>query len=145
MSETNEPIIVEQAFNTSANVVWDAITKVEQMKQWFFDNIPSFDPVVGFETKFDVQSGDRNFQHIWKLTEVVPLKKITYHWSYKEYPGDGFVTFELNEKDGQTVLRLINEGLETFPRDIPEFTRESCIAGWEYFIKKNLKEFLQQS
>lgn len=144
MKETNKPIIVEQAFNSSVNEVWDAITELEQMRKWFFNNIPSFEPVVGFQTKFSVQSEERNFQHLWKLMEVEPNKMIKYHWSYEEYKGEDFVTFELLEKDGQTVLCVTNEGLETFPYDIPEFTRESCKAGWEFFIKKNLKDYLAQ-
>lgn len=41
------------------------------------------------------------------------------------------------------MLRLVNEGLETFPRDIPECSSESCEAGWKYFIRQNLKKFLE--
>lgn len=114
------------------------------MKQWFFDNIPSFDPVIGFETKFTVKSGDRSFGHLWKLVEVEPFKKIKYHWSYEEYEGAGWVTFELLEQDVQTLLRVTNEGLETFPQDIPEFAGESCQAGWEFFIQGNLKAYLDK-
>ena len=95
MSDTNEPIIVEQTFNTSINNVWNAITKVDQMRQWFFENIESFKPEVGFATQFSVQSQNRSFLHIWKLTEVVPLKKIIYNWKYGGYSGDSFVMFEL--------------------------------------------------
>ena len=142
---TNEPIIVEQTFNTSINNVWNAITKVGQMKQWFFENIESFKPEVGFETQFNVQSQDRNFLHLWKLTEVVPMKKITYSWKYGGYPGNSFVTFELLEKNDQTKLRLTHKGTASFPEDIPEFSRESGVEGWNYLIRKSLKEFLGKS
>lgn len=145
MSATKEPIIVEQTFNTSINNVWNAITKVGQMKQWFFENIESFKPEVGFETQFNVQSQDRNFLHLWKLTEVVPMKKITYSWRYGGYPGDSFVMFELLEQNDQTKLRLTHKGMESFPEEIPEFSRESGIEGWNYFIRKSLKEFLGKS
>lgn len=145
MNTTVEPIIVEQIFNSPIQVVWNALTQVEQMKQWFFPNIPSFKPEVGFQTKFDVESGNRKFTHLWKIVEVIPGRKITYHWSYKEYSGEGFVNFELFEKDAQTLLQLSNIGLESFPKDIPEFRRESCQSGWEYFIQGNLKDFLERS
>ncbi len=144
MNNPNKHIVVEQVFNSSVQEVWDAITKLEQMKKWFFNNIPSFEPVVGFQTRFTVKSKDRDFQHIWKIIEVIPYKKIKYHWSYKEYEGEGLVTFELFEKEKQILLRLTNEGLETFPQDIPEFTKESCQAGWEFFIKINLKEYIEK-
>jgi uncharacterized protein YndB with AHSA1/START domain len=143
MSSNYESIIVEQIFNTSISTVWDAITKVDQMRQWFFENIESFKPEVGFETKFNVQAESRSFLHLWKITEVVPMKKIVYDWRYEGLSGEGNVMFELIELGNQTKLRLTNLGLESFPKDIPEFTRESCIKGWSYFIKNRLKEFLK--
>ncbi|MCK5088236.1 MAG: SRPBCC domain-containing protein [Melioribacteraceae bacterium] len=145
MSDTNEPIIVEQTFNTSINNVWNAITKVDQMRKWFFENIESFKPEVGFATQFSVQSQNRSFLHIWKLTEVVPLKKIIYNWKYGGYSGDSFVMFELFEQQNRTKLRLTHEGIESFPKNIPEFSRESCTVGWNYFIRNSLKKFLEKN
>lgn len=49
------------------------------MRQWFFENIESFKPEVGFETQFNVQAESRNFLHMWKIIEVVPMKKIVYN------------------------------------------------------------------
>ena len=95
MRKNDEPIIVEQTFNISIDTVWNSITEINQMRLWYFDNIPSFKPEVGFETQFNVQSQDRNFLHMWKVTEVVPKKMITYNWKYKGYPGDSFVVFNL--------------------------------------------------
>lgn len=142
MNVTNKPVVVEQLFDTPVNEVWDAITELEQMKGWFFTNIPAFEPVVGFRTAFPVTSDHRVYIHLWRILEVKPGRKIRYHWRYDEYEGDGMVTFELFCKEGKTLLRVTNVGLETFPQDIPEFTRGSCQAGWEFFIKKNLKEYL---
>ena len=140
--DQKEPIIVEQYFEKTMNVVWKAITELDQMTKWFFENIPDFKPEVGFKTQFNVQSGERNFLHLWEIIDVDQGKKIVYDWRYQEYPGIGKVTFELMEKDGQTILKLINEGLESFPKDIPEFTKESCVGGWTYFIKERLKTYL---
>jgi len=143
MRKGDDPIIVEQSFNTSIESVWKAITDIDQMRQWFFENIPSFKPEVGFETQFNVQSQDRNFLHMWKVTEVVPLRLIRYNWKFEGYQGDSFVVFELFEENNLTKLQLTAQVLEDFPEDIPEFKRESCIDGWTYFIKKSLKEFLE--
>ena len=140
--DQKEPIIVEQHFEKTMNVVWKAITEPDQMTKWFFENIPDFKPEVGFKTQFNVQSGERNFFHLWEIIDVDQGKKIVYDWRYQEYTGIGKVTFELVEKDGQTILKLINEGLESFPKDIPEFTKESCVGGWTYFIKERLKTYL---
>jgi uncharacterized protein YndB with AHSA1/START domain len=142
MSTADHPIVIEQAFNAPVSEVWKAITVPEEMKQWFFSDIPDFKPVVGFETRFSVRSEERNFEHIWKILAVKPGRMIRYHWSYEEYEGEGRVTFDLFEKDGKTLLRLTNEGLESFPRDVPEFSRESCEAGWNYFIGDSLSTYL---
>ena len=144
MKNNDEPIIVEQTFNTSIENVWNAITRLDLMRQWYFENIPSFKPEVGFETQFNVQSHNRNFLHMWKITEVVPLKMITYNWKYEGYPGNSYVAFELFKKNNLTKLRLTHHVQKSFPDDIPEFSRESCIRGWTFFIKKSLKEFLEK-
>jgi len=143
MNKTQQPVIVEQILNSSIKEVWSAITNLDEMKQWFFNNIPAFKAEVGFKTQFPVVSVEVTFTHIWEILEVEPGRKIKYHWSYKEFKGEGFVTFELFEEGSQTLLRLTNEGLETFPQDVPEFERDSCIAGWEYFINGMLKNYLE--
>ena len=145
MRKLDTPITIEQNFKNPPAVIWKAITDIHQMRQWYFGNIPDFRPEVGFETQFEVHSTNRIFLHQWKITEVVHLKKITYNWKYDGYPGDSFVTFELFPQDNRTLLRLTTKIEEDFPQDIPEFTRESCEAGWIYFIQNRLKNFLNST
>ncbi len=135
-------IIIEQSFDASVERVWDAITNLNEMKQWFFSNIEFFEPVLGFETRFVIQVEDRVFPHLWKLTEVVPFKKITYDWSYEGYAGRSMVTFELFEEGDHTKLSLTSSTVEKYPNHIPEFSRESGVEGWNYFICKSLKAYL---
>jgi len=144
MRKNDEPIIVEQTLNKSIDTVWNSITEIDQMRQWYFDNIPSFKAEVGFETQFMVHSQDRKFLHMWKVTEVVPQQKITYNWKYEGYLGDSFVNFELFNQNNLTKLKLTHNVRESFPADIPEFSRENCIGGWEFFIKKSLKKYLER-
>ena len=143
MNINEKPVIVEETFNVSIESVWDSITIIDQMRQWYFDNIPSFIPEVGFETQFNVKSEDRNFLHMWKVTKVEPQKLIEYNWKYKDYEGDSFVVFELIKQNDLTKLILTHRVQENFPENIPEFSRESGVNGWEYFIKGRLKEFLE--
>ena len=104
--EASKPIVVEEVFGNPVQRVWSAITSVDEMTVWFFENIPAFRPVVGFETAFNMQSGARTFQHQWQVTEVIPGRKISYRWTYPDYPGDSLVTFELEEDDkGYGVMR----------------------------------------
>ncbi len=144
MKVSDEPMVIEQSFDNSSEEVWSAITELKQMREWFFNNIEEFKPKIGFKTSFEVQSGGRTFTHLWEITEVVPLHKITYRWRYNEYSGDSFVKFELNEKVGSTLLKVSTEVIADFPDDIPEFKRESAVQGWNYFIGNQLKAYLER-
>ncbi|WP_298315813.1 SRPBCC domain-containing protein [uncultured Aquimarina sp.] len=143
MKTTDEPITVQETFTATVDKVWKAITEVKEMRLWFFDNIESFKPEIGFQTQFLVRVENRKYTHRWKVIEVIPDKKISYTWSYKEYTGDAFVTFELLEKQKEITLKLSLTITEDFPSDIPEFTRDSCQQGWNYFIGERLREYLE--
>lgn len=145
MTSPPQAIVVEQAFDVSRETLWQAITDHQQMVQWFFDNIPDFKAEVGFETQFNVNAGERDYFHLWKITEVTPQQKIVYDWRYRDILGVGRVTFEIFEEGNGSLLRLTNEGLDSFPQDLPEFAPESCIGGWKYFVQGTLKRFLESS
>ena len=121
---SSQPIVVEQSFPVQPEVVWHAITDPDLMRQWYFEPLEDFRPEVGFETQFDVDTGG------WRVTDVVPGESITYEWRYKGFPGVGSTEWKLSKTDDGTTLRLLCSGIESFPQDIPEFTRESCTAGW---------------
>lgn len=142
MTVEEAPIIIEERFNASAVTVWNAITSHDHLIQWFFENIPDFKAEVGFKTRFNIVSGDRNFLHIWKVTEVEPLKKIVYNWTFEGYDGSADLSMELFKENEHTRLVVTDTVLESFPQDIPEFKRESGVAGWQYFINERLKNFL---
>ncbi len=143
MTTKEAPVIVEQTFHVSAKVIWEALTDIHQMKRWYFDNIPDFKVEVGFKTAFDVQSDTRSFHHIWTVSEVIPFKKIVYKWQFSAYEGESFSHFEIEELGNQTKLRLTAIVTKDFSDKIPEFKRESCLGGWNYFIKDRLKNYIE--
>lgn len=99
---------------------------------------------MGFETKFNVRVEARDDLHLWKATEVTPGRRITYDWRYGGYPGESYVTWDLSEAPEGTKLRLVHQGIETFPQDDPIFGREAGREGWTYFVQRSLAEFLEQ-
>ena len=131
------------AYNASKAAVWNAITVLDEMKQWYFDNIPEFKAQVGFKTQFNVQAPSRDFLHLWEITEVIPFQKLTYNWTFKNCAGSADVSFELLEQDSKTLLRVTNTVIEDFDDSIQEFKRDSCQGGWNYFIKDSLYNFLK--
>lgn len=144
MNNGEKPVIVEQSFNLSVAELWKVITELNHMTKWFFENIQDFRAEVGFETQFNVNSGERNFMHLWKITEVVPFEKIVYSWQYEGYEGESFVSFETFISEAGSCLRLSHQVIKSFPQSIPEFQRESCQEGWEYFICKRLKSYSEE-
>jgi len=139
MKKNDPPVVVEQRFEASIEAVWKAISQIDEMKIWYFADIPDFKAEIGFETQFTVKSGGRDFLHQWKVTEVVPLKKVVYQWRYAQYDGQATVGFELQPDEAGTRLTVSVYTTVDFPVDIPEFTEESCRSGWEYFIQQRLQ------
>lgn len=143
MANETGPIIVQHTYGAAVDVVWRAITEAEQMRCWFFEPMGEFEPVVGFETSFDVHVEGRVYPHHWRITEVVPEQRIVYDWRYGGFPGASVVTWELEETPEGTRLTLTHEGQSSFPQDEEVFTRRSCEGGWQYFLGQNLKAFLE--
>ncbi len=139
------PVIVEQSYAAPVRTVWKALTDPSRMREWYFDVIEDFKPVVGFQTRFVVRNGDKIYPHSWTVTGVKPEKSITYDWTYEGYTGYSFVKFELFPHDGGTKLRLTAEGIESFPQDNPDFSRESCTNGWTYLLCTRLTDYLGRS
>lgn len=140
-----KPIIVEHKFDTPVSKIWNAITVLSEMKQWYFAVIPAFEPKVGFQTNFTVQVEDRVYPHQWTITEVIPQKKIAYEWRFQGYPGLGLSEFELFEENNKTRLQLTFTVIEKFPDHLPEFKRQSGLDGWNYFIKESLPNYINGS
>jgi uncharacterized protein YndB with AHSA1/START domain len=137
------PVVVERTYDAPVETVWAALTEPAQMKQWYFTEIESFKPEVGFETQVNVRYRGREFLHLWKVTEAVPNKKIAYSWRHKDLPGDSIVSFELFPEGGKTRLKLTHTGLETFePKKHPAYARKNHLQGWTHFGTA-LAEYLQ--
>jgi uncharacterized protein YndB with AHSA1/START domain len=138
-----DAIVIERTFNASIERVWQALTDVDQMRQWYFD-LKDFKPQVGFEFEFVVEHEGNIYHHLCKVTEVIPQKKIAYTWRYKGKPGDSLVTFELFSDCDTTRLKLTHTGIETFPKT-PAYARKNFETGWTAIIGSELKQFVESS
>lgn len=138
----NSPFTIERIYNASVEKVWKAITDKEEMKKWYF-TMDDFKPEPGFEFTFYGEGHDgEKYLHLCRITDVVPMKKLRYSWSYDNYPGMSYVTFELFPEGDHTRVKLTHEGLETFP-DKKDFAKESFVAGWTEIIGNLLKKFVE--
>ena len=142
---SNHPFVIERLLDAPVSRVWDALTKNEQMKKWYFD-LADFQPVVGFEFSFTGKTEEgTEYLHLCKVTDVVTGKKLAYSWRYDGYPGNSVVSIELSEEGAKTKLRLTHSGLETFASGGPDFAKENFAKGWTSILDKSLKEFLEKT
>jgi uncharacterized protein YndB with AHSA1/START domain len=137
-----ESVVIDRTLNAPVARVWDALTDVDQMRQWYFD-LKEFKAEVGFEFEFVVEHEGNRYHHLCRVAEVIPQKRIAYTWRYKGESGDSLVTFELSAQGDRTRLKLTHSGIETFPK-IPAYARKNFEAGWTQIVHSELRQFVEQ-
>ena len=140
----NDPIIKQSVINASPSKVWSALTEPEKVKQWFMDP-KGFKPEVGNEFTMYATNKGKGYLHLCKVTEVIPEKKLSYTWKYKDTTGESLVTFELLPEGNKTKIKLTHEGIETFPQDNDDYAKKNFEAGWTQLIEKSIKEFIEKA
>lgn len=114
-----KPLIVKNTYSATIDKVWNAITNKDQMKAWYFD-LKEFKPQKGFKFQFTGENPD--------------------------YAGQSVVTFELSkESETKTNITLTHDGLDSFPKDDPNFSLASFTAGWNFILGESLKKYLENS
>jgi uncharacterized protein YndB with AHSA1/START domain len=137
-----EPVVIDRTLNAPVERVWNALTDVDQMRQWYF-NLKEFKAKVGFEFEVVVEHEDNRYHHLCRVAEVIPKRRIAYTWRYKGVPGDSLVTFELSAQADTTRLKLTHSGIETFPKT-PAYARKNFEAGWTQIVHSELRQFVEQ-
>ena len=138
------PIVVEQIVSAPVAEVWQAIATKEQMKKWYFD-LQEFKAEPGF--KFSFSGGPEDgvqYLHECEVIEVSVNRKLCYSWRYKGYEGMSYVSFELEDRGEQTLVKLMHTGLDSFPQDNNDFAKANFEAGWKEIIGSSLPKYLEE-
>ena len=144
-------VVIQRVFSLPVASVWKALTEDEYFKKWWGPK--------GFTTpysKMDAQVGGRylscmrspegkDFWSTGVVKELVPQKKLVITDSFSDekgnvidasqvgMPGDWpkelLVSFELEEADGATKLRMTQEG-------VPPEMHDECMQGWNESFDK---------
>jgi len=138
-----KPLIVERIYNAAIEKVWKALTDRNQMKQWYFD-LAEFKPEKGFKFSFIAGEDEKKYLHECEVLVADPPNKLSYSWRYPDYAGYSVVTFELfNEGDKKTRVKLSHQGIDSFPKDDPDFTLGSFTKGWNSLLGDSLKKYVE--
>lgn len=143
MTRERASVTLVRRLKASPATVYAAITRPEQMRQWWS---PDAGPTISVEA--DVRPGGR-YSIVFRLLngvehnptgvyrEVVPNEKLVFTWEWPNAPEkESQVTFLLKPIDDGTELTLIHEQLAD------EAARHSHEAGWSGLLAK-LPQFLE--
>ncbi len=144
-------IVIYRVFNLPKKLVWAALTEPEYFKKWwgpkgFTAPSSKMEARVGGKYLNCMRGPDgKEYWSTGVVKELTPEKRLVVTDSFSdkkgniksasEYgmPGDWprelLITFELEEADGATKLKLMHEG-------VPDEMREECIKGWNESLDK---------
>jgi len=98
-----------------ASKVWDALTKPELIKQYFFGTTVVTDWKVGSPIYYRGEWQGRSYEDKGKIVEVQPKKRlVSTHWSPLAGVPDSpenyhTVTYTLSEHDGNTDVTILQD------------------------------------
>jgi len=132
----HRPITASVTCEAPIDEVWRAISDGEVMPRWYFAEITTFRPEVGFEARFTVHLEHRSYEHVWRVLEARAPEHLVYTFVYEGLPGDARVRWSLEATDAGTIVTVVHDGLHTLPQDDPAFAREAGVGAWDYFLKR---------
>jgi uncharacterized protein YndB with AHSA1/START domain len=106
--------------------VWDLITDPEKAQSWM--------PMVAFGDRvgerYDFKAGQ--YHASGQITEYDPPRLVAFTWDWLNSPigAETEVRFELEEKDGRTLVHLTHVGLPT------DESRSGHDHGWDHYMKR---------
>ena len=144
-------IVIHRVFDLPVSKVWQAITVAEEFKKWWGPRgytcpSSSMDARVGGKYLNCMRGPDgKDNWSTGVVKELIPEKKLVITDSFSDengniinasrigmpgkWPDEMLITFELDEADGATKLKLRHEG-------IPPEMHDDCVKGWNECFDK---------
>ena len=132
----------EHTLKATTSRVWSALTEASQIARWygpgddFRVEVEEWDCRVGGKYRVAMhpkEGGLHTCQGVFKTIE--PERRISYTWSWVGAPPmDSLVTFELEGREGVTLLKFTHEGFPT--QDVSD----RHLMGWTGSLARLAKE-----
>jgi uncharacterized protein YndB with AHSA1/START domain len=123
-------ITKEAHFNHSIDKVWSAITKAEEISNWFIE--ADFKAEKGYQYTFN-SSGENCSPIVGEVKSANPYI-LAYTWIVKGTPSVTMVTWELIATDKGTLLHLEHSGISNYAGETAVAMFESFNGGWDNCI-----------
>jgi len=123
--------VINQIYKIRAPIskVWEALTSPKMIKAWGGGPVKMSDKAGD---KFSFWGGDI----FGKNTKVIKNKILVQDWYGGNWERPSNVTFNLNEKDGETIVSLIHTNL-------PEDEIQNFTDGWKDYYMGPLKKLVE--
>lgn len=121
----------EYEINAPIHNVWDALTNPTTIEAWGA-GFADMKDTVGYE--FKLWGGDIHGKNL----EVISEKVLKQEWYGGNWEKPSIVTFELEEKNKKTTLKLTQT-------DVPEKAIKDIEDGWKEYYLGPLKDLLEKS
>ncbi len=158
-SSLQNDIVIQRVFDLPVSKVWQALTVPEKFKKWWGPK--------GFSCPYSTMEARQGGKYLscmlgpdkkeyWStgvVNEFIPEKKLVVTDSFSDskgnitsasehglpgkWPRELLITFELQEADGATKLKLTHQG-------VPPEMHDECTKGWnESFdkLEQNIRKF----
>lgn len=148
---SSKPIVIQRVFDLPVEVVWSALTEPDIFKKWwgpkgFTCPVAKLGNKVGDKYLACMRADDgKEFWSAGEVKEMVPNEKlvVTDYFSDEKgnlvnpadqgmpgnWPDELLVSYELQEADGATKLKLTHEGM-------PPEMYDECVKGWSECFDK---------
>ena len=134
---------VNISIKASVSKVWDALTKPEIIKQYFFGTDAKSDWKVGSPVTFKGEWEGKTYEDKGNVTANEPNRLLSYsYWSSmsgKEDKPENYanVTYELTQRDNATDLSITQDNIAD------EKTKEHSVQNWTSVLN-DLKKLLEK-
>jgi uncharacterized protein YndB with AHSA1/START domain len=137
-----EPIAITALFDASADEVWNALSRKDELVKWYFP-LQEYQFEEGQTFTFYESAQSEKYFHRCRFLKIEPLSQIEYSWTHPEHSaGTSVVRWELASEGSRTRVTLRHTGVESFADAGPEFARENFLEGWTTILHKNLRNHL---
>ena len=136
-------INIERTYHSSVAKIWEALTDVSKMRDWYFD-IPDFRLEQGASFRFFESGTARRFAHYGVILHIDAMKELCHSWSYPEQSkGESILTWQLIPRGSATIVRLQHKGLDSFADAGEDFSMAKFRKGWEDILGRSLATYLE--